>query len=102
MLKRFLVVVLALFASAQSATSQVATGAIITGTVTDSAQAVIPKAIVTVVEIATGGVTKTNTNGNGQYRTPPLGIGEYSIQVESTGFKLFIIRGVRLDIGAIL
>ncbi|WP_433983909.1 carboxypeptidase-like regulatory domain-containing protein [Tunturiibacter empetritectus] len=89
MLKKILVVVLALFSSSQLATSQVATGAIITGTVTDSAQAVLPKAVVTVIEISTGVVTKTNTNGNGQYRTPPLGIGEYTIEVESAGFKLF-------------
>jgi hypothetical protein len=102
MLKKILVVVLALFSSSQLATSQVATGAIITGTVTDSAQAVLPKAVVTVTEISTGVVTKTNTNGNGQYRTPPLGIGEYTIEVESAGFKLFSLRGLRLDIGAIL
>src|SRR6202021_3112931 len=86
-LKKILVVVLALFSSSQLAASQVAPGAIITGTVTDSAQAVLPKAVVTVTEISTGVVTKTNTNGNGQYRTPPLEMGEYTKRVERLGLN---------------
>ncbi len=82
--------------------SQVATGAIITGTVTDSSQAVIQGAVVTVTQTATGVTAKTTTNNSGIYRTPPLGIGEYTVSVESPKFKTVVESGVRLDIGAIV
>ncbi len=101
MLKR-LVITLIFLASARLAFSQVATGAIITGTVTDSSQAVIQNAVVNVTQTATGVLTKTRTNSSGQYRTPPLGIGEYTVQIESPNFKTFVESGIRLDIGAIV
>jgi hypothetical protein len=81
--------------------AQVATDAVIVGTVTDASQASIEGAIVTVTQNATGAVTKTVTNSRGQYRTPPLRIGEYTVAIGSKGFKQFRGTGVILDIGAI-
>jgi hypothetical protein len=80
---------------------QVATDAVIVGTVTDASQAAIQGASITVTQNATAAVTKTITNGRGQYRTPPLRIGEYSVVIESKGFGQFRETGIVLDIGAV-
>ncbi len=85
--------------SINTALAQVATDAVITGTVTDSTQSAIQGASITVVEVATGVVTKTTTNDLGQYRTRPLKIGVYTVAIESDGFKQYRESGVVLDIG---
>lgn len=100
MLKKVLMALL-LFPSAACMFAQVATDAIVVGTVTDSSQGIIAGASVTLTHLDTAAVTKVITNGNGQYRTPPLRIGEYSVLIESKGFKQFKETGVILDIGAV-
>lgn len=100
MFKRVLLA-LGILAGATYMSAQVATNAIVVGTVTDSSQGVIANASVTLTHLATAAVTKVVTNSNGQYRTPPLHIGEYSVVIESKGFKQFRESGVILDIGAV-
>lgn len=93
----FLVSIAAIYASAQ-----VATDAVIAGAVTDASGKLISGAKVTATEIATGVTTKTVTNNQGQYRTPPLKIGNYTVEIESKDFKHFVESGVILDIGAVV
>jgi hypothetical protein len=98
---RKLLIVLATVAWTTHMSAQVATDAIVVGTVMDSSQGVIAGASVTLTHLATSATTKTITNSRGQYRTPPLRIGEYSLVIESEGFKQFIESGVILDIGSV-
>ncbi|HMD48102.1 MAG TPA: hypothetical protein VKG79_03350, partial [Bryobacteraceae bacterium] len=42
---------------------------------------------------------QVHTGDRGEYRTPPLRIGEYTISIEAAGFKRFNQRGIVLDIG---
>ncbi len=55
--------------------------------------------MVTLTHLATDSTTQVRTDERGQYRTPPLRIGEYAISVEAAGFKKFNQRGLVLSIG---
>jgi Carboxypeptidase regulatory-like domain len=90
-----------LLAFASGAWAQVATDAVITGTVIDSTQRAIQWAKVSVTNVATGLVTQVATNNHGEYRTPPLRIGEYVVNIESHGFKKYLEDDIYLDIGAV-
>jgi hypothetical protein len=79
--------------------AQQADEAIVTGIVVDSSHAPVRLAIVTLNQLATGSRTQTATDERGEYRTPPLRIGEYDITVEAQGFKRASRHGVVLDIG---
>ncbi|KAA6460422.1 carboxypeptidase regulatory-like domain-containing protein [Acidobacteria bacterium AB60] len=94
----FLMIVVGLSIPVQS---QVATDAILTGTVTDASGSLIEGAKVVVTNRGTGVTTETETNKTGQYRTPPLKIGEYTVDIQRDGFKQFNEAGVVLDIGAV-
>ncbi|HYK60786.1 MAG TPA: carboxypeptidase-like regulatory domain-containing protein [Bryobacteraceae bacterium] len=69
------------------------------GSVVDSSQGAVAGAKVTLAHLATGATTELVTGDRGQFRTPPLRIGEYSISIEADGFKRFTQTGVVLDIG---
>jgi hypothetical protein len=71
--------------------------AIVVGTVVDSGQAVITNATVKLTHLATDSVVQVHTNDHGEYRTPPLRLGEYEISVEGPGFKRFNQKGVVLN-----
>ncbi|WP_162537301.1 carboxypeptidase-like regulatory domain-containing protein [Granulicella sp. WH15] len=81
--------------------AQVATDAVITGTVTDSAQRAMEGAFVEVRNISTGVIAISKTNNHGEYRTPPLKIGEYTVDIQSPGFRHYLEEGVHLDIGSV-
>jgi hypothetical protein len=98
--KKFLSIVAA-FVLAASASAQVATDAVITGVVTDATQRAIEGATVSIRNIATGQTTTARTDNHGEYRTPPLKIGEYTVDIEGTGFRNYLEAGVHLDIGAV-
>jgi hypothetical protein len=66
------------------------------GTVTDPAGAVIPAAKVTATLVERGTTRTTQTDAEGAYLLPLLPIGEYSITIESTGFKQFTRKGLTL------
>src|SRR6266478_5448186 len=78
--------------------AQVLSG-IISGTVTDSTQAVVPNAPVTIVNSDTG-VTqwRGGTNESGVYRAPGLPIGHYKVSVQVQGFKSADVSGIALDV----
>src|SRR5579872_5931534 len=72
---------------------------VISGTVTDSSQAVVPSAKVTIVNADTG-VTVWNgqTNDSGVYRAPEVPVGRYNISVEVQGFKRADLPGINLAV----
>jgi Carboxypeptidase regulatory-like domain len=73
--------------------------AIVVGTVVDATQSVVQAATISLTHLATGAAIQLHTDERGEYRTPPLRIGEYTIAIEANGFKRFNQRGVVLDIG---
>jgi hypothetical protein len=91
-----LIAVLLFTASPASAQVDRAT---LTGIVEDPSGAVIPKAQVTVTNLATGVVSKVMTNDNGTYLVVNLMPGTYLVQAEMTGFQRFE-QTVSLEIGA--
>jgi hypothetical protein len=66
--------------------AQVDTGTI-AGSVRDSQGAGVPAATVTFVETGTNTSTKTQTDGSGDYASPPLRPGDYKITAAAQGFK---------------
>lgn len=59
----------------------------ISGTVADASGAVLPKATVTVTNLATGANRSTNTNGRGEYQISQLLPGQYKVTVSASGFS---------------
>ena len=84
--QRILVCLLALWMTLPAAFAQVDTGAI-AGSVRDSQGAGLPAASVTFVETGTNSTTKTQTDGSGDFASPPLRPGNYKITVTAQGFK---------------
>ena len=62
-------------------------GASLSGTVTDSSEAVIPKATVTLTNPSTGEQRTTVTGDSGFYKFSELPVGSYAVKVTATGFK---------------
>ncbi len=71
----------------------------ITGTITDSSGAVVVGARVTVRQVATNTITKTESNSAGLYFAPSLSIGEYEITVEKQGFRPSKVSGIQMTVG---
>ena len=84
--RRILVCLLALWMTLPAAFAQVDTGTI-AGSVRDSQGAGLPAASVTFVETGTNSTTKTQTDGSGDFASPPLRPGNYKITVTAQGFK---------------
>jgi hypothetical protein len=70
----------------------------LTGTVTDPNGAVVPAAVVTAANVATGVTTTTKSNEGGLYTFTALQPGEYVLEVEVPGFKRFVQGGIVLQI----
>ena len=60
--------------------------ATLTGTVTDTSQAVVPNAAITVKNEQSGDIRRSVTNGDGYYTIAALPAGTYSVFAESPGF----------------
>src|SRR3989440_11682863 len=73
--------------SGQSLYAQLADRAEITGIVTDASGAAGPDAKVTIINQDTGAKIVVGTNSAGNYSTPPLPLGTYTIQAEKEGLK---------------
>ena len=73
---------------------------IITGLVTDSSGASVPAATVTVTNQDTSVKTTVASDTAGNYSTPPLVLGTYTVQVEKGGFKTFVRSGIILTSGS--
>lgn len=80
----------ALFCLATVSFGQEETAATITGVVTDSAGAVVQKAMVTVTNKDTNAERKVETNDDGNYIVTPLTPGTYTVVIEHEGFKRYL------------
>src|SRR6267378_6440237 len=83
--------------SGQSLYAQLADRAEITGIVTDASGAAVPDAKVSIVNQDTGTKIVVGTNSAGNYSTPPLQLGTYTIEVEKEGFKHATHPGIMLS-----
>jgi len=72
----------------------------IQGVVTDGTSAVVPNALVTVINTATQVKHAVNTDGNGLYSFPNLAIGTYTVDVEASGFNHYRQSNIVLDVGS--
>jgi hypothetical protein len=72
----------------------------ILGTVTDASGATVPGASVTIHNLDTGLLRKTETQADGSYSVPELPIGTYSVSVEKNGFQASVTSGVKVDVAA--
>lgn len=68
-----------------------------TGRVTDSTGAAISKAAITVQNVLTGTVARTQTTASGDYTVPFLKPGSYQISASAPGFKTFVHSGLVLE-----
>ena len=66
------------------------------GVVSDGSRAQIPGATVTATHVATNTAVNVLTDERGQYRTPPLRIGDYEVTVQLDGFRTFVRRGASI------
>lgn len=88
-----LVILLCLPADAQVSLASV------TGVVSDSADAVIPGAGVTITNVDTGIVTEAGTNESGYYTILSLVPGTYDLAISSEGFRRFVRPNLELETG---
>ena len=70
----------------------------ILGTVTDTSGAAIPGATVSVKNTGTGLLRTITTDDDGNYSTPELPIGTYSVTVEKSGFKSGLVSGISVEV----
>jgi len=78
--------------------AQIVETGVITGAVKDNTGAVIPNAHVNVLNTGTGLTTKTSSDSQGIYVSPPLQPGNYNVVVEAPGFNK-VVEHVRLEVG---
>ena len=90
-------VVILVFGSAAPTAAQTIT-ATLEGLVTDTTNAVVPGAKVTVVNTATNAQFSTETNATGRFVAPSLQPGPYTVIVEETGFKRVERSGLVLEV----
>ena len=73
----------------------------ITGTVTDPTGASVPKAHVTIRNLATNAVREAETDEDGDYSAALLPPGRYRVAVEKKGFRRSVLEAVTLDVDQI-
>src|ERR1019366_10513043 len=89
----FLALIVLMFVG--SAPAQILTGTL-TGTVTDSTDAVVPNAAITVTSLTNGQVFKEKTDASGVYTVNALQNGFYKIEAEFAGFSKTEIERVEV------
>src|SRR6185312_3905412 len=77
--------------------AQVDTASLI-GTVRDPSGAAVASATVTIVETATNNTTVVRTNSRGEYASPPIRVGTYSLSAVAPGFKTATRDNVLLQV----
>lgn len=98
MQRKAIAILILLFLSACTLMAQEVTGSIL-GTVTDTSNAIIPHAKVTVTNTDRNAVLRTTTtDNNGYYVAPLLPVGHYAVSVAAQGFKTFSKTGIELNV----
>ena len=93
-----LVLVLMLSAVSLSAQTSLSTSAV-TGTVYDKTGAVVPKASIELLDMATGARRSTTSANLGEYFFTAIQPGNYRITVSAQGFRRAIVNGVKVSVG---
>src|SRR5947207_7936963 len=75
-------------------------GGLLAGTVTDSAQAAIPNAQITLIKTATGVARTVSTDVAGFYTAPDLLPGSYELTAAAPGFTTQVRTGITMNVGA--
>src|SRR5207237_360816 len=73
--------------------------ATISGTVHDESGAVLPGASVAIQNQDTGISRTVVTNETGRYSAPALGLGNYQVTVQLSGFQTQVRSGIALTVG---
>ena len=68
----------------------------ISGTVFDSQGAVVPSAVVSVIDAGTGAVSTVKTSNEGAFTVPGLPLGTYSVKVIAAGFRQWEATNVQV------
>ena len=92
-------IVIALVATclmAGTSVAQTITSSIV-GTITDSSDAAVGAAVITLTQMATGAERQTKSDDRGNFVFSSLQLGEYGLSVTAPGFKRFEKRGLRLS-----
>src|SRR5213594_2304849 len=76
------------------------TGGTILGAVSDESGARLPGVTVTITHLDTGIVRSATTDEGGRYRAPGLGLGNYDVKAELTGFRTAVRMGIQLTVAA--
>lgn len=74
--------------------------ATILGTVTDTSGAAITGAVIQTKNAGTGQTQSTESDAQGRYRVPDLGVGSYDVQAYKEGFATLVHRGITLTVGS--
>lgn len=69
----------------------------ISGTVVDATDAIIPGAVINVVQTNTGSTRRVTTNASGFFAVPDLTPGQYSVDVQAQGFRKYQQRSIVLN-----
>jgi hypothetical protein len=73
-----------------------------TGTVKDPSGAVVPGALVEVLNQGTGNTRKVATTSSGVFNVPNLDLGSYQVKVSATGFSTYERTGLTLEANQII
>src|SRR3989454_953640 len=76
------------------------TAGTIFGVVSDESGARLPGVTVTITHLGTGIVRTVTTDEAGRYRAPSLGLGNYEVKAELTGFRTAARSGIQLTVAA--
>lgn len=68
------------------------------GKITDSTGAIIPGAVVTISNPATGFTRQTTSDNTGDYQFPQIAPGSYDLKVEQAGFRVATQQGIVLQV----
>ena len=90
---RFFAIALLVVLSETLALGQIDTGSIV-GSVSDASGAAIPKAAVTVTNVATNTTQTTTSNASGEYQFNALHPGTYTVKAAVTGFNAQEFSGI--------
>ena len=86
-----------LFGAATMVQAQQGRGTIV-GTVTDASGAAVPSASITITNVETNQTFTTTSGEDGNFTTPPLPIGNYTVTSELKGFKRALRSGITLQV----
>src|SRR6266852_7722657 len=67
------------------------------GTVSDTSNAVVPGAKITLLRVQTGEQRTAVTDGNGNYSFPLIEIGDYTVSISMEGFKSQVKTGIHVE-----